>query len=424
MMRWPMKDKFYKELLNMIGAYVFAKDLEGKYIYVNEHVLKLFGTTYEETIGYDDYQFFDEETASILMVNDKKVMVSGETFEQEEKTVSKDGLVVQYYKAVKKPLYDDQGNIYGMMGISTDITDRKLLEEDYLKQKKFLDTLLDNIEAFIYMKDSNRVFRYVNQKICDMLGLEPSDIIGKHDYDILPKEVADEFFKMDEVVYQTGQHQIGEEVIKFKGQEHYYWSVKVPFDKSENVMVLLGFSTEITELYKLKETLKYQSMTDSLTKIYNRRWFFDVAEKEFSKYKRHKGYFSLILFDIDYFKKINDEHGHPIGDLVLKGVANHTQKALRLEDTFGRVGGEEFGILLPETKGDEAIRIAERLRKSLCEFEFVGQNENFTVTASYGVTMLSEEMTFAQMYNNADKALYLAKEYGRNKVVYYTGDVE
>jgi diguanylate cyclase (GGDEF)-like protein len=164
----------------------------------------------------------------------------------------------------------------------------------------------------------------------------------------------------------------------------------------------------------------YRVMTyDGLTQVCNRRKFDQTLEGELNRAKRYARLLSLILFDIDHFKRVNDAHGHVAGDAVLRQVATVVAGNVRREDMVSRTGGEEFAVLAPEVPVANAISLAEKLRGFVeatpCHFE----GNEIPVTASFGVAAFSGEsdMTSADLYRIADERLYAAKNGGRNRVV-------
>ena len=162
---------------------------------------------------------------------------------------------------------------------------------------------------------------------------------------------------------------------------------------------------------------RHMSLTDSLTGLYNRRHFTDCLEREFLRAKRYKSDLSLAVIDIDFFKKINDTCGHSAGDYILKEIAYLILENFRKTDMVFRYGGEEFVVIMTETALERAIIPLERLRKSIEEYPFYYDGKNLKITISIGVSEVTEEAVDAQkLFENADKALYKAKENGRNKV--------
>ena len=155
-----------------------------------------------------------------------------------------------------------------------------------------------------------------------------------------------------------------------------------------------------------------------LTRIFNKKYFIDTLKKEFAYCLRHRVPLSLVMFDIDHFKKINDTFGHPAGDFVLQKVSIKVGETVRQEDLFARYGGEEFALLLRESNDDKAVRCAERCRRAIDGHEFQFNGTGIKVTISLGVATLFDT-DFAQpedLIAAADKYLYRAKRGGRNRV--------
>ena len=171
------------------------------------------------------------------------------------------------------------------------------------------------------------------------------------------------------------------------------------------------------ELEAANEKLEIISQTDGLTGLFNRKAWEDLLNKEFDRLQRYEEKCSLIIFDIDHFKKVNDSYGHPAGDEVIKRVAEITQKCIRKTDFAGRYGGEEYVILLPHTPVASAEILAERIRKEI-EAEIVNyENTSIKITVSFGLSEHNSSLKSATAWiDSADKALYESKENGRNQV--------
>jgi diguanylate cyclase (GGDEF)-like protein len=220
----------------------------------------------------------------------------------------------------------------------------------------------------------------------------------------------------------TGQQSVNEEYVTFATDQHnaFLETIKTPLrDAQGNLIGILGIARDISEHKKMQEKLQRQAITDELTGIYNRRQFMYFAEEEIQRMRRYGGVGSLLMLDLDRFKRINDVFGHPVGDAVLQSVTEICQQTLRCNDVFGRIGGEEFAILLMETDAEQAQQVAERLRKSVEEAVLFAQGDQaITVTVSIGVTQYnSPDDTLLQLLSRADNALYEAKNAGRNRVV-------
>jgi diguanylate cyclase len=170
------------------------------------------------------------------------------------------------------------------------------------------------------------------------------------------------------------------------------------------------------ELGEAMEQIRELVNVDSLTGVYNRRRLFEVIHEESNRYSRSPGSFSICLLDIDHFKLVNDTHGHQAGDAILQAVAKCVAGDLRTIDCFGRYGGEEFLMVLPQTPLDGANIKAERVRQKVASLKFPGIGDEFRVTVSIGVAEYHNDESTDDTLQRADKALYRAKDAGRNRV--------
>lgn len=171
-----------------------------------------------------------------------------------------------------------------------------------------------------------------------------------------------------------------------------------------------------TRSAELRKDLIQNAMVDELTGVANRRHFFQFAELEFAKFQRYKRSFSVLMMDLDHFKKINDQFGHPAGDKVLRDFARIIGQSKRDTDVFGRLGGEEFALILPETGLSGATDIAVRLRRA-CQTIPVSPSSSQRITVSIGVSQSrSGDVSFDEVLDRADEALYRAKNNGRDRV--------
>jgi diguanylate cyclase (GGDEF)-like protein len=174
---------------------------------------------------------------------------------------------------------------------------------------------------------------------------------------------------------------------------------------------------DVTELATYEHKLVEMNTKDVLTGIYNRRFLESRLQEECDRHRRHSRPLSLLMIDIDFFKKVNDTYGHQCGDLVLHSVATKAASIIRSTDFIARYGGEEFCCLLPETTADAAETVAENLRKQIEEMENSFDNSNVKVTISLGISSFISEDSPDSLLKRADDALYQAKHSGRNRFV-------
>ncbi len=193
--------------------------------------------------------------------------------------------------------------------------------------------------------------------------------------------------------------------------------------QNHRLLITLLASTTILVLMwaiinrKLHAALREKAQTDSLTKVANRHYFTELASKALDRMSEQQDVLSFVIFDLDHFKSVNDSYGHPTGDWVLKAVVNAVRKHCRKEDVFGRLGGEEFGLLLPGCNEKKAKEIAECMRNSIRQIDTAESGFTFDISASFGISSTaSSKYQFEALYANADEALYGSKKHGRNRV--------
>lgn len=190
---------------------------------------------------------------------------------------------------------------------------------------------------------------------------------------------------------------------------HFYWVFGT-------LLALFLLLVIFTVYYRISQkTIERMAIFDALTNVYSRGALMNMLDSEFARYQRYRKTFSLVILDVDHFKRVNDEFGHNVGDLVLSGIASIMRKGVRQTDTVGRYGGEEFLILLPETSAAGAVTLAENLRTAIGGHDFhrIGK-----VTISCGVVEVHEAAASPEtLIDEADQKLYRAKREGRNRVV-------
>ncbi len=304
-------------------------------------------------------------------------------------------------------------------------TAKTVIQQKELEAKnQFIKTILDINPQMLLITDGEKI-SYLNKSFLKFIKCESieqfQDKYGSIDYFLIEKE--DSFYRnrpfsewVKTVVNETDKDHM---LIMTGDLQH-----KDP-NNSDNASFmirvnrvpghpewLLSFS-DITKLEQEKELYMVMSNQDYLTGIFNRKKFYDELNKEIDRVRRYNQKLSVIMFDVDHFKMVNDTHGHQVGDVVLQEISGIVQRAIRKTDVFARYGGEEFTVLMPGTSGQGATDIAERLR---AEIESTPFPHKSTITCSFGVAEISETDNADTFVNKADVALYKAKDKGRNRV--------
>lgn len=197
----------------------------------------------------------------------------------------------------------------------------------------------------------------------------------------------------------------------------------------EHICILIEDVTDVchyqTQLNKALQELALSNRIDGLTQAFNRKHWEECLAKEFSRARRYQHDLALVMLDLDHFKLLNDTFGHQGGDMVLVETAKTVDKLLRMGDLFGRYGGEEFAVILPNTDIEGAEEVAERIRQAIAKNTIQYQDRIISVTASIGVAVIdSVNARYEDLISNADLALYDAKAAGRNRVCLANETVE
>ena len=317
-----------------------------------------------------------------------------------------------------------------------DITERKNAETALAEFNRDFENFLKETTDFIYFKDRESRIRFCSQSLANITGhANWRDMIGKHDLEIFPADTAKIYHDEELPIFEKGEPLLGkiDPYYDAEGNVGYVSTNKWPlFDKDRNVVGIFGISRDITERKRIEEQLERTKLalenanteleklsnTDELTSIGNRRYFEKTFKKECFRSRRNNSSLSVLLIDIDDFKNYNDFFGHLAGDDCLKIVAKQIASlARRAPDLTARWGGEEFIVLLPETNLSEALIVAENIRTSVQELALPHPRSRAAnvVTLSVGVASWGYEEP-QELISRADKALYAAKNNGRNRV--------
>ena len=313
-----------------------------------------------------------------------------------------------------------------MVRMAQIIAEKEKAENELRSSHALFMAFMDNSPLLSYMKDKDGYFVYYNRTFMDHFHVTANEWIGLDERAFFPEEDGKRLVEMDREIFLSDQLSVLETTVPGPGGTQNIWkSYKFNFVNAAGEQFLAALAHEITaekearreveryhsELRKANERLRELSLTDPLTGCWNRRAFEERLASEFATCKRHGGVLSILMLDIDNFKKINDQYGHETGDQVICRVAKVLKDGARGSDMVCRYGGEEFAVLLPRTPREGAAMIAERLRAA------VGAKWDGTpVTVSIGIGNLSENCDSATVVRHADEALYAAKAAGKNRV--------
>lgn len=404
-------------ILNNVPAYIYLKDLDDCYLFANQEVLNLWGTSLKEVIGFSDEKFFDAETTKKIKENDKKVLVNGEILEQEEVNTSVHTGETRIYWSVKIPLRKADGTIYGLCGISTDITQLRLAEAD-----SRIAAISFESQVGMVITDNNKIVLRVNQAYTKISGFSAEQVVGQPPKLICTSHHDSNFHELIwEEVARNGVWE-GETWNRRENNDTYsqHLIINAVEDADSNISHYVISLTDTTESKTAALKIEQLAYFDPLTQLPNRRLLLDRLSHAINASARSGELGALLYLDLDHFKIINDSRGHDVGDLLLKQVAERLLGCVRADDTVARLGGDKYVILLEGlSKADhEAVgqieQIAQKIQHVLSK-PYVIDKHLFNVTASIGLVMFNGQHSSGDEFlKQADIAMYQAKKSGRN----------
>jgi diguanylate cyclase (GGDEF)-like protein/PAS domain S-box-containing protein len=344
-------------LIDAIGQPIFVKDSLHRYVLVNKAYTEVVGFSRKQLLGKTGSGLFSKSQLEEMFARDDEVLATGEAYIGE---MPSRGAGDEMFISIIMTLFVDKNGHKYVVGTFRDITEHKRMQEIEKEAAVALALAKTERRKAAELKKLNRSLEY---------------------------EIKE-------------RKQIEAELKRY--QEH--------------LEELVNERTR--ELEDANQKLQKLATTDPLTGAYNRRFFLEAGEREMAISYRTGRPFSLVMFDLDHFKLVNDQYGHQVGDQVLKSIVEKIKVNIRLGDILGRLGGEEFYILLPDTPVHTALEAAERFRELIEKPELLRDGEpNISITASFGVCQFIQgERDFEDCLQRADVALYKAKELGRNRV--------
>lgn len=300
---------------------------------------------------------------------------------------------------------------------------RKRLEEQLRLSEERLAGIIELAQDAILTTDENLNITLFNPAAERLFGYASDQIVGRPLWLLIPERLRAEHarsiadFARSPVATRAMSDRSEVTGVTFDGRE-FPAEVSIAKLQHPHGMLYTAVVRDISERKRVEAELRRMATTDPLTGLWNRRRFLELAEGELSRLRRYARPVSVLMLDIDHFKSINDTHGHAAGDEALCRLADLCRAALRDTDHLGRLGGEEFAIVLPETGLIEAVEVAERLRLSLGAMPVPVGDATLRMTVSIGVAACRDgDTTIDRALGRADRALYAAKGGGRNRVV-------
>lgn len=298
-----------------------------------------------------------------------------------------------------------------------DVTERKQAEEALKNEKEFFDAMVESTPGAFYVIDAEGNYCRWNNYLNRLTGLSDRELGSRTWLLTIEEEDRPRAAAIMKEAIETGYAQAELQMLTHdRGALHFFISVRRFVVGDVTYLVVAGIDT--TDRRAKMKVLEHQAQTDPLTQVPNRGRFVEIANQELARCRRYGHPLSLWMLDIDHFKAVNDTFGHHAGDIALQSLMVTSREALRDWDILGRMGGEEFAVLLPETDATQSLQVAERLRMAVAATDILIEDGTVVrLTVSIGIATANDsDITVDTLLARADKALYEAKRSGRDKV--------
>ncbi|HQS02259.1 MAG TPA: diguanylate cyclase [Halothiobacillus sp.] len=309
----------------------------------------------------------------------------------------------------------------GLLAAFMDLTERNALENRLRESEEHFQRMMNTMQDVFYRTDAAGITRYVCPAVKHVLGFEADEIIGKPASDFYPNPQDREHLKQTILSQGFVRDFAGQMKCKNGAIIDISISSTLILDEEGKYAGVEGIWRDITERRTLERELERRATTDELTGIANRRTILEQLDHAHKRFLRLNQSLVIFILDLDFFKRINDQFGHVAGDKLLKEFIQTVQQQIREIDQLGRLGGEEFVVILDDTPQNKAAQIGQRILEAVQATLFdIGMTHPVSITVSIGATCaLPTDLTLTSLLEHADAALYTAKAQGRNQLCWH-----
>lgn len=418
--------QFRASVIDDAAIWINTLDTEGQITLWNKTAEQISGYTRAEVMGntliwawlYPDAAYRATILAETRFIVAEKREIIG--LETEIRSKSGQMKVIAWNS---RPLIDGQGRVTGSITIGRDVTDRRRVVLALLERERQLATLMANLPGMVYRSTARQPWpmQFVSSGCLALTGYTAEEMTEDAvvDYNALihPDDYAQRCAEVQSAADNSSPFEFEYRIRRKDGEELWVWEQGCVVD-IDGECSLEGIIININERKRMEKDLALLAARDALTGLYNRREFLLHFNEEMLRARRYARPLSLLLIDADHFKNVNDSYGHQVGDEVLQRIGGVLQSEIRKVDYAARYGGEEFVVVLPEMGAQAALESAERLRELIAVMPLKSnEGEVFHLTVSIGVAVFPDDGdTPGAMFEAADRAMYAAKNSGRNRV--------
>ncbi|KAA3624945.1 MAG: EAL domain-containing protein [Proteobacteria bacterium] len=401
---------------------LYLKDREGRYIKINRQFEKVFGVREQDVIGKLPFDIHDPELAREAFEHDQEVMANGEMkiLEQSCRFPGIDDDQEHTLLTVKFPIKTDEQEIIGLGAVVFDITRQKHAENQLLLGRERFRDFAEIATDFYWEADTSMQLKFTSSRGQVLGGVPMAELIASRDGKLSGgKIVIDKSWRRHLEQRDANQpYEIEATFLRHNDKEtRIHVKANPILDSRGQFAGYRGVARDVTREHRLQQEFAYQANHDPLTGQYNRRKFLQSVEEFLDDARGTSNTHLFCYVDLDRFKFVNDSSGHIAGDALLVEVSNVIRKHLRPEDVLGRVGGDEFGILLRNCTTNRGSSIGNQIIRGLQELDFQWGERRYTISASIGISVIDPTAGNATtVLSDADQACYRAKELGAGRV--------
>ncbi|QUM83812.1 sensor domain-containing diguanylate cyclase [Moritella sp. 28] len=441
---WDMDGQIINSLFLSNSAFIHIKTLDGLILNCSPSWAAQFDQSIDQVNGHFEHDFYSASKLAQIHSYEKTVLTGKVEKYEEWSTVDDNNMLLQ---TIKSPLYDEHKKVVAILTVSNDRTEVMELNERLLNENSehlrieaelsrnnsLLNSVINATPDPVAFMNCNGKFVGANEGYCEVVGVKHADLIGMDRENLISIDKRSWLFEQENQLLLDGKSVRYEELLHLSEQNPRWYEIcKQRYVNNTNgESGILIIYRDLTERKRIEHDLEQAiekfdelSSTDALTKVANRRTFDNKLQHYWSTHHREVKQMSLLFCDVDCFKLYNDNYGHPMGDIVLTELAQAMNDQVhRGADLVARYGGEEFAVILPNTDEEGATRLASKI---ITAVEGLGIEHAYSkaakhVTLSIGIATMCpvSESSEVQLLENADKALYIAKENGRNQYSVY-----
>lgn len=405
-----ISEQNYQVLTEHLQDGIFVIEDE-KFTYANQRLSEMFGYPVDELIGRPFIDFVADESKSVVSER-HRARIAGESVPELYDILVSTAQGTTICCSLNVGLSESPTGQTVAVGSVRDVTEQRAAQME-------LKNILDQLPDVFYRTNMQGIITMISASCFDNIGYRQDEMLGTalSGYYYAPEDRQ----KMVQAITNGGGKATQvEAALKHKNGSIIWVSTnaKICFGLDGQASHIEGVARDITERKRMEDQLVTLSRTDGMTGAYSRSYFMDKAEEVINIVKRYQRPASIMIADLDHFKTINDKYGHHAGDVALKAFTEVCRQEMRESDMLGRLGGEEFGLVLPETTIQEAQVLAERIRMATAALEIKLDEGTVGITVSIGLVEISSEtVSLDAVMRRADQAMYQGKAEGRNKVV-------